>query len=314
MAIKAKDIFSELRAITKPTYRDKINNFMIADTKSRLVGNGYEIHNIRKWQPGDPLEHIDLEASLATWPKELYILEMFETKSSPVIFIADISPSIFVRIDQGGGKLKLLLQLMGAIGLGANRLSNPVGVMCFSDKVETYMPPKLGPSWLYYMINVLCSKAMVEERPSFKKNIKQAFNLNSVLKFLVARLSLKKCSIIILSDFTDFIGGQAEFDLKILKILSFVNNFNVICIFLDEPEEFLWARGFGTVAVLNAETGRVEEVKASDAGKVRGRFVEKREDLRRQLEKIGIDSVVVSYGNHFNDVAQFLSERQAKSV
>mgnify|MGYP001581414002 CR=1 FL=1 len=83
-----------------------------------------------------------------------------------------------------------------------------------------------------------------------------------------------------------------------------------MAIFLDDPQEFAWRSGGGVVKVKNIETGQVEKVKASRAGQIRQDFVEKREALRQRLAKAGVDSAVLSFGDHLNQLSQFLSERQ----
>ena len=310
--VEAREIFSELTAITKPMHCGKVKNLMLGENKSLRVGGGYEIHNIREWQPEDPLEHIDLEASLPTWPKKVYVLEMFEMKNAPVIFVADISPSMFVGFNESGGKFKLLLQSLGALGLGANRLRDPAGILCFSDKIEFYLPPRFGSGWLCHLSRLLYSKA--EKFETLKRSGRLTVagsDLNSALRFLIVRLARRQCSIAIFSDFVDVINGQTELDPKVIRTLSALHNFNVIAIFLDEPEEFAWNRGSGTVAVQDAETGNIEIIKSREAKTLRQRFIERREELRKRLQKVGIDSTVISYGDHFNQLAQFLSERKA---
>ncbi len=310
-----KDFFSEMMAITKPIHRGKVRNIILGENKSRRAGYGYEIHNIRQWQEGEPMENIDLEASLATWPDEVFILEMLESRQAPLIFVADISPSIFVQIGERSGKIKTMLQSIGAMGLGASRLRDPVGVVCFSDKIHFCLPPKLGSNWMYYLSSVLQKHAKAFDAKEAENKIGDSrSDVNKALDFLIRRFSKRQCSIVIFSDFTDLISGQSELNFKILRDLSAINNFNVVMIFLDEPREFSWRHRLGVVMVKDAETGVLQEIKAKSAVSVRKEFENKRESLRRRLSKIGVDSVVVNYGEHFNQLAKFLSERQAVSV
>src|SRR3989344_4035653 len=311
MEMKAQEIFSELVAITKPAHRGKVWNFRVGEHKSRRIGSGYDIHNIREWQQGDPLIHIDLESSLPTWPKKIYILETIEPKYAPVILVADISPSIFVQVDELKGKFKLMLQCLGAIGLGANRLCDPVGILGFSDQIKFYLSPKFGSGWLHYAYQLLFVEAEKFEKSKWQRKIVPTMTgLNTAIQFLVGRLRRKQCSIVLFSDFADIICGRTELEPKTLKILSALHNWNVIAVMLDDPLEFAWEQKAGVVTVQDAETGKVEEVRASAAGQIRQEFIERRETLRQQLEKVGVDSVVLSYGDHFQKLAQFLSERR----
>lgn len=307
--MEVNQIFSELEEVKREIFRGKVKNFQIAEHPSRFKGSGYEIHTVNRWRLGEPMANIDWNLSLRTWPKEIYKIDRIETKNAPVILMADISPSIFVEIDPQTSRFRLLLHLVGALGLATNYFHDPIGILAISQEIEFYLRPKLGRGQILYATQLLLAKAAEWEKNKSKARLKKS-GLKAALEMLLGTLR-RQCSIVLLSDFSDEINGQAEIDFKIIESLSSLHHWNIIAIFLDDPQEFAWRRRQGIVSVRNVETGQVEKIKAGRADQIRRRFSEQREELRRKLTKAGVDSTVLSFGDHFNQLSQFLSERHS---
>lgn len=301
---------SELIKIKQEIFRRKVKNLMIAEHKSPYKGVGYEMHSINAWRLGEPMLNIDWPLSMRTWPKVVYKVDRMETKNAPAIILADVSPSTFVGFDDEESKFKLLLHLVGALGLAANYFHDPAGIAAFSNQIEFYLRPKLGQGQIFLAIKLLLDKEKEFAGFGQKRELLTGGScFNSVLAWLAARFK-RQCSIIILSDFSDIINGAIDIDFKLLQALSAKHNWNVIAVFLDEPKEFSWKRGSGIVLTKDAETGALKKIIGEKAAVVRRGFVEKRDELRKNLVKSGVDSTVLSYGNHFKELERFLSQRK----
>ncbi|MBI2063075.1 MAG: hypothetical protein HYT61_02430 [Candidatus Yanofskybacteria bacterium] len=308
--MEIEKLFSELMKIKQEIFRRKVKNLLMAEHASPFKGAGYEMHSINAWRPGEPMLNIDWSLSMRTWPKIVYKVDRIETKNAPAIILADLSPSVFVGFNEENSKFKLMLHLVGALGLAANYFHDPAGIVAFSSKIEFYLRPKLGQGEIFLAMKMLLEKES-EFADAKSKNGPSTYQsgINPILTWLVARFK-RQCSIIILSDFTDEVGGRFEIDFKLLEALSAKHNWNVIAIFLDEPNEFSWQNSSGTVLVKDAETGAFEKIKSKNAVNIRRGFVEKREEFRRKLKKSGVDSTILNFGNHFNELAQFLLQRK----
>ena len=224
--------------------------------------------------------------------------------------MADISPSVFVEIDQVANKFRLLLHLAGALEFAANYFHDPVGILCVSDDIEFYLPPKFGSGQIFYAIKLIVEKAKEFETLKEKNRfVRRKSNLNAALEFLAARLK-RQCSVVILSDFIDVISGESEINHQMLEFLSAKHSWNVIAVFLDDPNELSWRGSKGLVLVRNIETGVTHTIKAEQAVNIRRAFLDKTDELRKTLTKSGVDSVVLNFGDHFNNLAQFLSQRR----
>lgn len=307
-------IFSELEEIKQEIFRRKVKNFQIAEHPSRFRGSGYEIHSINPWRLGEPMANVDWNLSLRTWPKKLYKTDRIETKNAPAILMADISPSVFVEVKETASRFKLLLHLVGALGFAANYFHDPVGVLAVAREIEFFLRPKLGRGQITYAVQLLLEKAKEFEALKRKDGpLPQKSGINSALEMLLSRLR-RQCSIVLLSDFTDVVNGELKFDFNAMEALSSLHNRNVIAVFLDDPQEFLWKHGWGVVNVKNIETGRMDRVKAEQAWQIRRTFCEKREVLRLKFSGIGVDSIILSFGDHLFQLSQFLSERKTIGV
>lgn len=308
--MKIEQIFSELREVKQEIFRRKVKNFRLAEHASRFKGAGFELHSISRWRLGEPLSGIDWNLSLRTWPKEVYKINRIETKNAPAVLVADISPSIFVEVQEAAGRFKLLLHLIGALGFAANYFHDPVGVMAVSSEIEFFLRPKLGRGQVLYAVQQLLEKAEEFEKSKRQgKTTPQKSGINLALQTLLSRLR-GQCSVVLLSDFSNIVNGELAVDLDAIETLSSLHNWNVIAIFLDDPLEFFWRHKAGVVSVKDIETGRIEKIKAGQALRIRQAFCEKREELRLKLSRAGADSVVLSFGDHFNQLNRFLSERK----
>ncbi len=275
-SIEVEGVLSELIKIKEEVFRRKVKNFPIAEHASRFKGAGYEMHSINAWRLGEPLFNIDWSLSMRTWPKIIYKVDRIETKNAPAIILTDLSRSMFVRFDDKNSKFRLMLHLVGALGLAANYFHDPAGILGFSNEIEFYLRPKLGQGQIFLAIKLLIEK---EKELSELKNKPMSLDgkagLNLTLAWLVARLK-RQCSIIILSDFTDVISGKARIDFNLIGALSAKHNWNVVAIFLDEPREFSWEYNPGMVLVRDAETGTFETIKGKNVKNIRQEFIEKR--------------------------------------
>ncbi len=314
--MELEQALGELEKVEEEIFRGKVINFRIAEHRSPFRGAGYDIHSIRKWVPGEPMNTIDYQLSLPTWPKTIVQVPRIETKSSPVILIADISPSAFVSIGEEASKFRLLVHIIGALGLAADHLKDPVGVLAITDQIEFYLRPKLGRNQIFYGLRLLLEKAEEFEKEKKRDTTKRSASpnqdsgINTALSFFAERFK-RQAALVMVSDFTDFISGRVEMNFELVEMLSAKHNRNVIAVFLDEPQEFSWTSRWGLVRIRDIETGKSQTIRASRAAKIRQEFCERRETLRQKLQDCGVDSAVLSYGDHFNELAQFLSERKS---
>lgn len=274
--------------------------------KSGFKGAGYDIVGIEQWRPGQPLKDVSWTLSLRTYPEKLYKIERMEPKELRTLIVCDLSHSTLFQVSQESNKALLMLDLLGNIGLTRANVRDPVGLLGYSDRIEMYLRPKLGTSQIFYMAQQIFEKLKLErEFPA-----RRPAHLQVALDFMLARLKMRH-SVIFLTDLVDLVNDHDAINYKLLQTLAAKHD--MIVLILDDPEEFRVKSRFGYIRISDMETGKQTVISARKAGAIRRRIEESRETLQYRLKhKAGIDSVVLTPGNHIEALPKFLISRTAR--
>ena len=259
-----------------------------------------------EWRQGQPLKDIAWSLSLSTFPDKLFRIERMEPKELRTLLVLDLSYSTLFQISQTSNKAMLLLDLIGNLGLTRANVRDPVGLLGFSDQIELYMKPRLGASQVFHMAQKIFEKLQLErEFPSRRKA-----DFSVAIDFLVSRLKMGH-SVIVISDFVDFVNNPESIDYKRLRMLA--SKHDMMMLILDDPKEFQVKSRLGYIRISDMETGKQTVISARKAGAIRRRIEEAHEDIQYQLKhKCGIDSVVLTPENHTDALGEFLIARMAR--
>jgi len=123
---------------------------------SRYVGLGIEYENVREYMFGDDYRRIDWNITARTPPKPtgekpLFIRQFREEKNLDVLLILDQSGSMEYR-----EKVPMAVRIALILADLAQRRSDYVGMVCFRDKVEIFLPPSRSTSQAYRILRTLC--------------------------------------------------------------------------------------------------------------------------------------------------------------
>lgn len=319
------EILKDVEKVREELFSGKARNFKLGQHQSVFGGSGFEIKEIKKWEEGEPLDSIDWPLTLPHWPEELYEIKKVEIREVPLILALDVSKSLMISVDDKRNKFRLLIQVLVVLGFSSLVFRDRVGILCASDKIDFFLNPRLSKGQIYHAIELI-----LEIQDEYEKNRIRSSRLRNLFNFFKKEGSSKPLNflsetsnflqgvvkhqsvIVFISDFMDIIDSTTSFNPEDLNTLMAGRNSQIIAIFLDEPEEFNWESGPGVVRVHDVETGVTTKVKASAGRRIRKEFVTRREVLREKLAKVGVDSTVISYGDHFQQLAQFLSERRTR--
>jgi uncharacterized protein (DUF58 family) len=123
---------------------------------SRFIGLGIEYESVREYRFGDDYRRIDWNIAARTPPKpggesSLFIKQYREEKNLNVLLILDQSGSMEYRN-------KVLTAVRAALVIAdlAQRRSDHVGLVCFRDKVELFLPPARSGEQAYRILRTLC--------------------------------------------------------------------------------------------------------------------------------------------------------------
>ena len=108
---------------------------------STFHGTGLEFSEVREYQPGDEVRLIDWNVTARTGKPFVKVFR--EERELTVILAVDISRSQQFG-SQGDSKRELAAQVAASLGFAAVKNQDRVGFLLFSDRVESFLPPKRG--------------------------------------------------------------------------------------------------------------------------------------------------------------------------
>ncbi|MCE7737617.1 MAG: DUF58 domain-containing protein [Candidatus Heimdallarchaeota archaeon] len=207
--------------------KQKVSSFLSGNRRSLFLGNGTEFSDLREYQTGDELRHIDWRATAKRY-NSLIVRDFEVERNSNVVMLLDASASMLL-----GDKYPRMRSAMIAIAsLAHATVSNKdfFGFGAFSKDVSLYLPPKGGKSQEF-----LVYKQLLELIPS------GTTDLGKSLKQVAT--SLKRRSIIlVLTDLHD----NTDDMIKGFKIAKGFNH-EVQVIQLTEKGEFTLPKNIGKI-------------------------------------------------------------------
>lgn len=108
------------------------------DYRSLLCGQGLEFADLRLYQPGDDIRAIDWNATARSGVP--HSKQFSEERSRSMTLLADISRSMTPA------KRRLLLETAALLAFAAVAHRDRLGLITFSDRIETLVRPKTGRS------------------------------------------------------------------------------------------------------------------------------------------------------------------------
>jgi uncharacterized protein (DUF58 family) len=128
------------------------------DRRGFFKGQGFELHNLREYQPGDDIRKIDWHVLARTGVP--HVREHYEEKQVPIWFFVDTTaPMHFGQVES---KLAYAKQLVGLLGVLALEMGNRVGLVLWQGAVTPRLiPPKSTETNLQWILQEI-EAAMME--------------------------------------------------------------------------------------------------------------------------------------------------------
>lgn len=287
-AVISDEVKRNIRQIEIYTRR-LLTGSLVGDTRSAIKGTGYEFDQIREYSLGDDIRFIDWNASARM--NTLLIKQYVEERSRTVFLAVDISKSEFFG-SSAETKRDRAAQLASVLALVASYGNDRVGLLLFSDEVESFLPPGRGKFHIQNIMETLFTYEPKKERTS----------ISAALAHL-ARLKVRDGVVFLVSDFIDSDFGTY------LPLVS--RKYDLIAVrSLDKLETHLPSVGFLTIE--DIETGAEIEVdmRANGAGVI-AQFLESRVlEQDKLFKKYGIDLLEIADNRPFiADVVRFFRRR-----
>lgn len=257
---------------------------------SVFKGRGMDFEEVREYQQGDDIRSIDWNVTARTGVP--HIKKHREERELIVMILVDVSASEML----GSGvqtKKELAAEIASVFAFSANRAGDKTGLLLYSDKVESFIPPRKGSSHVFRLIREILYFQPSSRGTSLKAALDH-FNL------VVNRSAV----VFIVSDFLDQGYEQA------LRVTN--QKHDVIAVSVFDRRE-LELPDVGRIVLEDAETGEVVEVNTADKN-VRARFaaeaLESRGRSRRWLRKSGLDLIEVeTNASYQRELKKFFERR-----
>ena len=242
--------------------RRAVNDELAGQYQSVFKGRGMDFTDVREYQPGDDIRVIDWNVSART--NELHVKQFVEERELTVLLLVDASGSqMFGTFNRR--KQETAAELAALIAFSAIENNDRVGLMTFTDDIETSIPPQKGRKHVLRVITEI-----LDFTPEHRGT-----DLPGALEYL-SHITSKRALTFVISDFQD-----TDFE----TTLTIANRrHEIIPVVLEDPME-RELPNMGLVPFEDPETGEIVTVDTSSK-RVRNAFQKRAANRREELENI----------------------------
>lgn len=230
--------------------------------RSAFRGRGIEFEEVREYFPGDDIRSIDWKVTARS--RKPYIKSFREERELSVMLAVDVSASTLT-----GTRMQLRDRVIAQVGavltLIAVQNNDKVGLLTYSDALETYHPPRRARSAVWRILHEVLSPAGSSKRT----------DLSGMLSFL--NRTLKRSSVVFI--LSDFLAAGYERELSALG-----RRHDVTAVTVSDPADHALPQ-VGIVALRHPETGEEILVDSSDPAFSK-HYRESSHDYHVQLQRL----------------------------
>lgn len=254
--------------------RRLVTHMFAGQYHSIFRGRGMEFADVREYQVGDEVRSIDWNVTARMG--DTFVKRFVEERELTLMLAVDISPSqAFGSAEQS--KRDVAAEIAAVLALSAVRHNDKVGLVCFSDRIETVIPAKKG---LRHALRIV-RELLYREPEGRGTDITRAAEY-------VSHLLHRRSIVFLLSDFQD-----QDFE-RALRVAG--RRHEMIAVTATDPRESDLPN-VGLIEIEDAETGESVLVDTGDR-KLRARYAAQaaavRNERRLALRQAQIDQVEVS--------------------
>lgn len=274
--------------------RRAVNDQLAGQYQSVFKGRGMDFVDVREYQPGDDIRVIDWNVSART--DALHIKQFVEERELTVFLLVDASGSQLFGT-RNKRKQETAAELAALIAFSAIKNNDRVGLITFTDRIETFLSPKKGRKHVLRVISEI-----LEQRVSSKGT-----DVALALEHLM-RIMRKKAVVFVISDFQ---SPEIEKALTIAK-----RRHEIVPVVITDPmEEEL--PNMGLLRIEDPETDRSVLIDTTSK-KVREAYaraaLEQKERRERTFRKLKMDFVNVRLDeDHIAPLIKYFKQRARRA-
>ena len=274
------EILKKVKLIEIST-RKLVNNVFMGEYHSAFKGQGMTFSEFREYVPGDDVR--DISWTITARTGKAHIKRYDEERELTNFLVVDVSGSG----DFGSGqyaKGEVIVHLAALLGYSAAKNNDRVGLMTFSDEIETFVPAKKGMAQVHRILRDLLFQKPRSRRTDLRGAIE---HLNSSLR--------KKANIFVLSD---FLAPDYSTPLKLLG-----RRHDVTALWIYDSKERQLPK-VGLLPMLDAESGELQWVDTADGATRKAYedyFVEQHKERKNLLRKSEVELVEIDCSGSYVD-------------
>ncbi len=279
---KSEEYLKELQnVIRRVEIRSKrmASELFSGEYHSSFKGKGIEFSNVREYQYGDDVRSIEWNTSARK--HDLYVKLFTEERERSLLLVVDASASMLFG-SRERSKKDLALEVSAVLAFSALQNNDKVGLLVFTDRIETYIPPRKGR---HHVLVIL--EELFRLKPQSRTT-----NINAALSFI--RYTRKRQEIIFL--LTDLVDSDYE---KGMKLLNTRHDF--ILVHISDPLDKALPLS-SLLDLEDPETGlqlTVDAYSHREIERYRREQSKQHEELRQRLRRMRIDSVFLDTDRSF---------------
>ena len=254
----------------------RLDGLLQGDYRTLFRGQGLDLADIREYQYGDDVRHIDWNVTARL--QAPYVREYHEDREVSAWFLLDLSASV-----DFGAKVKKQAVSAGFVAVLARLLTrhgNRVGAILYGAGVDQVIPARSGRRHVMHLMHVL------QSRPALQAS--KGTDLKDLLAGAQQALA-RRSMVFLVSDFISEPGWERP-------LAQLASRHEVVAVRLYDPLEHELPDA-GMLVMQDAETGEQLFVDTADRG-FRKRFAaaarEREERLRGAFRNAGIDALELS--------------------
>jgi uncharacterized protein (DUF58 family) len=238
----------------------RLDGRLQGDYRPLFRGAGIEVANLREYQPGDDLRHVDWNVTARM--DTLHIREYFEDREVTAWLLLDCSPSMdFGPVERR--KHVVLTEVAATVAQLLSRGGNRIGAVLFDAAVEETIPPGHGRKQVLRILSRLMQSPTGADSSDVRGAVaghgqnRTTTDLAVVLRATLG-IARRRSVVVVVSDFITEPGWEHP-----LALLA--RRHDVVAIQIVDRREFELPAA-GMIYVEDAETGEQIFVDTDDAG------------------------------------------------
>jgi len=149
--VETSELLKKVRRIEIKT-KGLSNHLFAGEYHSTFKGRGMSFSEVREYQYGDDIRLIDWNVTARL--NNPYVKVYEEERELTVMLVIDVSQSDYFGTTHQF-KNEMMTEIAAVLSFSAIQNSDKVGLLLFSNKVETYIPPKKGKQHILRIIREL---------------------------------------------------------------------------------------------------------------------------------------------------------------